>query len=41
MLFDTLCRRLLHFTEFVKAQKAKGSPGMARACLQSEGYRDF
>ena len=33
--------RLLRFTEFVKEQKAKKSPGMARACLQSEGYRDF
>lgn len=33
--------RLLRFTEFVREQKAKKSPGMARACLQSEGYRDF
>lgn len=33
--------RLLRFTEFVREQKAKKSPGMHRACLQSEGYRDF
>ena len=33
--------RLMRFTEFVKEQKAKKSPGMDRACLQSEGYRDF
>ena len=33
--------RLLRFTEFVKEQKAKKSPGMARACLHSEGHRDF
>ena len=33
--------RLLRFKEFVKEQKAKNSKGMARACLQSEGYRDF
>ena len=33
--------RLLHFTEFVKEQKVKNSRGMPRACLQSEGYRDF
>ena len=33
--------RLLCFKEFVKEQKGKGSKGMNRACLQSEGYRDF
>ena len=33
--------RLLRFGEFVKEQKAKKSKGMAKACLQSEGYRDF
>ncbi len=33
--------RLLRFAEFVREQKAKGSPGMSRACLLSEGYRDF
>ncbi len=33
--------RLMRFTEFVKEQKAKKSPGMDRACLHSEGYRDF
>lgn len=33
--------RLLCFEEFVKGQKAKNSPGMARACLHSEGHRDF
>ena len=33
--------RLLRFGEFVKAQKEQKSPGMAQACLQSEGYRDF
>ena len=33
--------RLMRFTEFVREQKAKKSPGMAKACLQSEGYRDF
>lgn len=32
--------RKLRFEEFVKTQKADGSPGMARACLQSIGYRD-
>ena len=33
--------RLLRFAEFVREQKAKGSPGISRACLLSEGYRDF
>lgn len=33
--------RLLHFTEFVKEEKEKNSRGMRRACLMSEGYRDF
>ena len=33
--------RLLRFTEFVREQKVKNSKGMPRACLQSEGYRDF
>ncbi len=33
--------RLLRFAEFVKEQKSKNSKGMSRACLQSEGYRDF
>ena len=33
--------RLLRFTEFVREQKTKNSPGMARACLHSEGHRDF
>ena len=33
--------RLMRFGEFVKEQKAKKSPGMPMACLQSEGYRDF
>lgn len=33
--------RILRFGEFVKEQKEKKSPGMAMACLQSEGYRDF
>lgn len=33
--------RLLRFAEFVKGEKAKNSRGMARACLHSEGYRDF
>ena len=33
--------RLLRFAEFVKEQKAKNGSGMNRACLQSEGYRDF
>ena len=33
--------RLLRFAEFVKEQKEKNSSGMTRACLQSEGYRDF
>ena len=33
--------RLLHFTEFVKEQKGKNSKGISRACLHSEGYRDY
>ena len=33
--------RMLRFTEFVEAQKAAKSKGMAQACLQNEGYRDF
>ena len=33
--------RLMRFKEFVQEQKAKNSPGMARACLHSEGHRDF
>ena len=33
--------RLLRFKEFVKAEKAKNSKGMHRACLMSEGYRDY
>ena len=33
--------RVLNFTRFVKAQKAKNSRGMSSACLMSEGYRDY
>ena len=33
--------RLLNFTRFVMAQKAKNSRGMGKAALMSEGYRDF
>lgn len=33
--------RLLNFTRFVMAQKAKNSKGMGQAALMSEGYRDF
>ena len=33
--------RVLNFTRFVKAQKAKNSRGMISACLMSEGYRDY
>lgn len=32
--------RRLRFEEFVKAQKAAGSPGMPSACLMNTGYRD-
>ena len=33
--------RLLNFTRFVMAQKAKNSGSMIQAALMSEGYRDF
>ena len=33
--------RLLWFTNFVKEEKKKNSPGMPLACLQNEGFRDF
>ena len=33
--------RILHFTDFVKAQKVKNSKGMSKACLMNEGYRDY
>ena len=33
--------RLRRFGEFVQKEKAQNSPGMPKACLQSEGMGDF